>query len=383
MASPSWFTFRNSGSDSLTIDILDEIGGWGISAKDFANQLKALPHAKAITLNLDCPGGDCNDGFTIYDALTGSGADITVNITGLAASMASVIMLAGKTINIAENGRVMIHRVSGGAAGNPDDMEAAAKLMKQFEDRIVGLYVARTGLVEDEIRDMMKAQMGTWFFGQEAVDAGFADAVIPTKARAFKNSWAPMFTMLPAALFDSAAADMEPSTPSSDIAAEPVTEVIAPPADVAEISPEPEIVVEPETAPAPEARGILERIAAALRGDEVVKAELASARALVVDRDNEIAALRAEVQTLKPKAEERDVIFAQLAQVEAQVKTVGLAAAEIAAAHGLKPDALTDLPAPSDAAVRDILAEFEALSGEAKREFYLANKAAIKAAQAL
>ena len=64
------------------------------------------------------------------------------------------------------------------------------------------------------------------------------------------------------------------------------------------------------------------------------------------------------------------------------MKTVGLAAAEIAAAHGLKPDALTDLPAPSDAAPRDVLADFEALTGEAKREFYLANKAAIKAAQA-
>ena len=88
MASPSWFTFRNSSADSLTIDILDEIGMFGVTAKDFANQLRALPQAKAITLNLDCPGGDCNDGFTIYDALVGHGADVTVNITGLAASMA-------------------------------------------------------------------------------------------------------------------------------------------------------------------------------------------------------------------------------------------------------------------------------------------------------
>ena len=383
MASPSWFTFRNSSADSLTIDILDEIGMFGVTAKDFANQLRALPQAKAITLNLDCPGGDCNDGFTIYDALVGHGADVTVNITGLAASMASVIMLAGRTVNIAENGRVMIHRVAGGAYGNPDDMDAAARLMKQFEDRIVGLYVAKTGKAESDIRDMMKAQMGTWFFGQDAVDAGFADAVIATKARNFKASWAPMFTMLPAALFDSAAAGMEtPSAESPAAAEEPVTEVVAVPAAAPEISPAPEAVVEPETAPAAEAKGIMERIAAAFSGDAAVRAELASARALVVDRDNEIAALRAEVQSLTPKATAHDAIVAQLAEVEAQVKTVGLAAAEIAAAHGLKPDALTDLPAPSDAAPRDVLADFEALTGEAKREFYLANKAAIKAAQA-
>jgi hypothetical protein len=173
-----------------------------------------------------------------------------------------------------------------------------------------------------------------------------------------------------------------PSAESPAAAEEPVTEVVEVPAAAPEISPAPEAVVEPETAPAAEAKGIMERIAAAFSGDAAVRAELASARALVVDRDNEIAALRAEVQSLTPKATAHDAIVAQLAEVEAQVKTVGLAAAEIAAAHGLKPDALTDLPAPSDAAPRDVLADFEALTGEAKREFYLANKAAIKAAQA-
>jgi ATP-dependent Clp endopeptidase proteolytic subunit ClpP len=201
----SWFTIQNAGSDSLTIDITDEIGFFGVSAKDFAAQLKAAGQPKNITLNLDTPGGDCNDGFTIFDALKNSGASITVNITGLAASMGSVIMLAadpGK-IRIAENGRVMIHRVTGGAFGNADEMDAAAKVIQQFENRIVALYTERTGKDEAEIRDLMKAQLGTWFFGSEAIDAGFADEIIKgTKARAFKNEWAAKFTMLPAALFD-------------------------------------------------------------------------------------------------------------------------------------------------------------------------------------
>jgi hypothetical protein len=112
-------------------------------------------------------------------------------------------MLAGNKIRIAENGRVMIHRVTGGAMGNADEMDAASKVIKQFEDRIVSLYMQRTGQDEDAIRDLMKAQMGTWFFGQEAIAAGFADEMITgTKARAFKNEWAAKFTMLPAALFD-------------------------------------------------------------------------------------------------------------------------------------------------------------------------------------
>ena len=169
--------------------------------------------------------------------------------------MASVIMLAADAgkIRIYENARVMIHRVTGGAFGNSDDLDAATKLVKQFEDRIVSLYVARTGKDEAEIRDMMKAQLGTWFFGQEAVDAGFADSVISgVKAKAFKAQWAGLFTMLPAALFkgdekaiDTAAqtvitAQMDTPTPAP-VVAEPVAPVVTPPVvppapDVTEIS---------------------------------------------------------------------------------------------------------------------------------------------------
>ena len=203
---PSWFNFRAAANDSLTIDITDEIGCWGVSAKAFADALKAAGQPKTIELNLDSPGGDCCDGLTIYDALKNCGAEVTVNITGMAASMASVIMLAGQTIKIAENGRVMIHRVTAGAMGNADELDAAAKIAAQFEDRIVALYVARTGQTESVIRDWMKSQQGTWFFGQDAIDAGFADALITgTKAKAFKAQWSHLFTMLPAALFDTAA----------------------------------------------------------------------------------------------------------------------------------------------------------------------------------
>ena len=239
----NWYSITNKGDAECVIDIFDEIGMWGVSAKDFAEQLRGVGKIKSLTLNLDSPGGDCNDGLTIYDAIKASGASVTVNVIGLAASMASVIMLAADAgkIRIYENARVMIHRVTGGAFGNSDDLDAATKLVKQFEDRIVSLYVARTGKDEAEIRDMMKAQLGTWFFGQEAVDAGFADSVISgIKAKAFKAQWAGLFTMLPAALFkgdekaiDTAAqtvitAQMDTPTPAP-VVAEPVAPVVTPP----------------------------------------------------------------------------------------------------------------------------------------------------------
>ena len=239
----NWYSITNKGDAECVIDIFDEIGMWGVSAKDFAEQLRGVGKIKSLTLNLDSPGGDCNDGLTIYDAIKASGASVTVNVIGLAASMASVIMLAADAgkIRIYENARVMIHRVTGGAFGNSDDLDAATKLVKQFEDRIVSLYVARTGKDEAEIRDMMKAQLGTWFFGQEAVEAGFADSVISgVQAKAFKAQWAGLFTMLPAALFkgdekaiDTAAqtvitAQMDTPTPAP-VVAEPVAPEVTPP----------------------------------------------------------------------------------------------------------------------------------------------------------
>lgn len=214
----TWFniTKKPSNQSVLIIDIFDPIGYWGVSAQQFIMQLRAAGPVPEIELNIDCPGGDCEEGFTIFDALKNSGAKITAHIIGTAASMASVIMCAASKILIAENGRVMIHRVTAGVDGNADDIAAAAAITKQFEDRIVGIYVTRTGKTEAEIRDLMKSELGTWFFGQQAIDAGFCDALISgQKAAAFKNTWASLFTVLPAALFDTSSQASPPRTIST------------------------------------------------------------------------------------------------------------------------------------------------------------------------
>lgn len=374
----NWFSIRNSSADSLVIDLHDEIGMWGVTAKDFAATLKAAVKPRAITLNIDCPGGDCNDGFTIYDSLIASGADITVNITGLAASMASVIMLAGNTIRIAENGRVMVHRVTGGAMGNADELDAAAKVIKQFEDRIVSLYMKRTKKDEAEIRDMMKAQLGTWFFGNEAVEAGFADEVIKgTKAKAFRGEWAAKFTYLPAALFDTKANSMEPQTDPTNSEATETVEVEQTP--VEETSPpEVEVPVEAEQAPVEtEAKGILARIAAAFSGDAAMKAELATARDALAAKDGEITSLKAELAIATAKAAQLDAVTAELKRIEAEQKTIAQAAAEVAASHGLRADQTGNLPPPSES--MSVLDQFNSITDpEKKREFYLANISKLK-----
>ena len=125
----TWFKISNSADGSISeISLHDEIGGWGVSAKDFVAQLKTVT-SKNLRVTIDSPGGDVNDGLTIFDAIHSfrtAGGNVSIEVIGLAASMASVIMLAGNVVKIAENGRVMIHRVTGGVWGNADDLEAGA-----------------------------------------------------------------------------------------------------------------------------------------------------------------------------------------------------------------------------------------------------------------
>ncbi|WP_459591977.1 head maturation protease, ClpP-related, partial [Enterobacter asburiae] len=83
--------------------IYDEIGYWGVTAKQFVSDLRALGDVTHINLYINSPGGDVFDGIAIYNALKHHGAAITVHIDGLAASMASVIAMVGNPVIMPEN----------------------------------------------------------------------------------------------------------------------------------------------------------------------------------------------------------------------------------------------------------------------------------------
>lgn len=210
---PNWFhlTIRNAattgGKKHATLKITGIIGGgWlsdGTSAKQFLQQLEMAGDVGTIEVLIDSPGGSISDGLTMYDALRAHPATVTTNVIGTAASMASVLMLAGDDRQIAENGRVMVHRANGGISGTHEEITRYAEILKQFEDRIVGLYTERTAQSEKDVRAMMNTMVGTWFFGEEAVKKGFATQVTKgTKAANFAREWAGYFDVLPSALFD-------------------------------------------------------------------------------------------------------------------------------------------------------------------------------------
>lgn len=180
----TWFTITNKAdAPSAEIDIFDEIGLWGVSVKDFSDQLKALAGDRAITLRINSPGGSIVDGFAMFNMLKARREHITAKVIGLAASMATVVMLAAKSVVASENSLLMIHNPASIAWGESKDMREMADLLDKMKSQLVNTYVAKTGKTEAEVVAAMDAV--TWFTAKEAKEWGLIDAISdPVKATA-------------------------------------------------------------------------------------------------------------------------------------------------------------------------------------------------------
>ena len=174
--SNTWFRMKASANNEADIYIYDEIGYWGVTAKQFVNDLKALGDVSHINLHINSPGGDVFDGIAIFNALKHHGAAITVHIDGLAASMASVIAMVGNPVIMPENTMMMIHKPWGFAGGDANDMRDYADLLDKVESVLIPAYAAKTGKTSDEIAAMLEDE--TWLDGAECLAMGFADQVI-------------------------------------------------------------------------------------------------------------------------------------------------------------------------------------------------------------
>lgn len=171
----SWYEVKNSATgNGAEIYLYDEIGGWGVSAKDFIAEVKALT-GQPIALHIHSPGGSILDGHAIYNALLRHKGGLTVQIDGLAASMASVIAMSGRPVRMAENAFLMIHNPWSVAIGDSEDMRKSADLLDKMRDGLVNIYAQKTGKEEEEIEEMMDAE--TWLTASEAKDQGFIDEI--------------------------------------------------------------------------------------------------------------------------------------------------------------------------------------------------------------
>ena len=170
----SWYSIKAKANDTAEISIYDEIGFWGVSAASFAQDLKDCGNnIKQINLHIHSPGGDVFDGIAIYNLLKNHPANVTVYIDGLAASMASVIAMAGDEVIMPENAMMMIHKPWGIQGGDAEDMRKYADLLDKVENTLIPAYASKTGKTPEELAEMLSAE--TWLNGKECVEQGFAN----------------------------------------------------------------------------------------------------------------------------------------------------------------------------------------------------------------
>lgn len=150
--------------------------GDGITASQFAKDLKALGEVSAIDLRINSDGGSVTHAESIYTHLVEHKASVTTHIDGIAASAASYIAMAGDEILIADGGFVMIHEARSIEYGTSEGFRRMADLLDKTNDRIVAKYKARTKNDDKQLRAWMAEEK--WFVGPEAVEHGFADRVV-------------------------------------------------------------------------------------------------------------------------------------------------------------------------------------------------------------
>lgn len=169
--------------DEITLTIYDEIGGWGVSARDVSAALNDGVY-KRVHVRLNSPGGDVFAGFAIYNLLREYGAKVIVTVDGLAASAASIIAMAGNEVRMGDGSFIMIHNAWALGVGDHAEMLALSKTLKKIDGELAKIYSKRTEIDAAEITKMMAAE--TWLSADDAIARKFADKKTKenTKAKA-------------------------------------------------------------------------------------------------------------------------------------------------------------------------------------------------------
>lgn len=173
-----WNWVRNEGEGrTLLLDgeISDETW-WGdeVTPQMFRSELNAAEGD--ITLWINSPGGDCYAAAQIYNMLKEYPGKVAVKIDGIAASAASVVAMAGATVEISPVGMLMIHNPATISIGDTHEMERTITFLSEIKESIINAYELKTGQSRTKISQLMDAE--TWMNAKKAVELGFADSVL-------------------------------------------------------------------------------------------------------------------------------------------------------------------------------------------------------------
>jgi ATP-dependent Clp endopeptidase proteolytic subunit ClpP len=191
----NWYSVTAKSEKEFEVLIYDEIGIFGITAKQFVEDFKKIPASASVVLRINSPGGDVFDSLAIYNVIRRHGGPVNATIDGLAASAASIIAMAAKHLAMPDNTFLMIHNASGLAIGEAEDMRALAELLDKISTQLTSIYAARSGQSVEKIAELMSDE--TWLTAQEAKQLGLADEVLAPVKLAARADLRTRFKRLP------------------------------------------------------------------------------------------------------------------------------------------------------------------------------------------
>jgi ATP-dependent Clp protease protease subunit len=186
------------------------IDPYDVNASDFVKELRSLEKDySTINVRINSGGGSVFEGFAIFNAIRQSSATINTYIDGLAASMASIIAVAGKKVYISKVGQIMTHQPSTGGYGTSEDMRKNAELLDALEKALNGIYASKTGLTLDDSKTKFMNGKDNWFNADQAIVEKLADEIydaepisLPSTAISEKDKWSAFNTQRFAAIFN-------------------------------------------------------------------------------------------------------------------------------------------------------------------------------------
>lgn len=224
------------GAELIFYDVFGEDLFGGISARKVIEDLQGIGTAP-VDVRLNSPGGDVFEGLAIYNALARHPGKVTVHVDALAASIATVVAMAGDRIVLAPSALMMVHHASSWAAGGAEELRHMAAVLEKADDSIFGTYAARTGRKAATFLQKVDAQGGEWWLAAaEAVKEGLADEVVDERRQErIAALLDPEFRLVPRELMNSAPVWIRPT----GAAKLPQDLEVAPPRRQAPPAPEP------------------------------------------------------------------------------------------------------------------------------------------------
>lgn len=174
-------------------EIYDYFGIESTSPKSVQRELESV-NGLDVEVEINSGGGDLYAGSEIYTILKSYKADVVVKITGIAASSASIIAMAGKRILMSPTAQFMIHNVWSYASGDTKELEKQSKILAGHDESVANAYMLKTNKTKEELLALMDAE--TYFNAREAKEHGFVDEIMFDKenkiAASIKNSMLPI-----------------------------------------------------------------------------------------------------------------------------------------------------------------------------------------------